>query len=174
MSVIPYSHWWTSLPYCIKLRNADVVAFNPLKGRPGSRSKEGIVSEELVHAYERDIARFVLDDYDPEKAESISHFALLKNKSQCLFAKTAKLWGSPEWKTNLSFGKVVILIYCGMILFIYRIEYDNYLYPFIKKKQIPILICKDKVVCAYLTYPVYTFHLCIYVLPSFFLQMRTY
>ena len=39
---------------------------------------------------------------NPSTAPSVSHFQEIARRSQCPFANTAKLWGNPEWRTDLS------------------------------------------------------------------------
>jgi len=42
--------------------------------------------------------------YDAENADCLAKFQVVKENSNCLFARKAKLWGSPLWKSNLKLG----------------------------------------------------------------------
>lgn len=46
------------------------------------------------------VAAFVT--YDAENVTSLEHFDVIKQKTECVFAKRSKVWGSKDWSTELS------------------------------------------------------------------------
>ncbi len=74
---------------------------NPLKGKPNTSLQD--LDQDALHKIEHQICQFVT--YDSHNADSVHNFALIKDNTQCIFAKTATIWGSPEWKHELSLGK---------------------------------------------------------------------
>ena len=65
-----------------------------------------LTNTELENKVHKEIMKFVL--YDVENTQSLERFAAIKNQSDCLFAKKAKLWGSPPWVDGLSLGKTIL------------------------------------------------------------------
>jgi hypothetical protein len=68
---------------------------NPLKG-----TGKGPISESVSHRIERAITEFVT--YDAETTDSLRDFERIKSRTECIFAKRAKIWGSPNWNKTLS------------------------------------------------------------------------
>ena len=75
---------------------------NPLKGKPKTTLQQ--LPAAVIHKVERRICDFVT--YDAENVESLQNFDVVKQNTKCLFAKRSKVWGSPEWKPELSLGKL--------------------------------------------------------------------
>ena len=76
---------------------------------PGQRrdSKTGIsdrrsktVSDETQSQIQRLITAFV--SYDAHCASCLKRFKTIQDNTQCIFAKRARLWGSPEWNASQS------------------------------------------------------------------------
>ncbi|XP_076451570.1 uncharacterized protein LOC143287457 [Babylonia areolata] len=72
-------------------------SFNPLKGKPLHAS----LSESREREVSLAISRFVTN-YDPENCTSLELFETVKYGTECVFARRAKLWGSPDWRSALS------------------------------------------------------------------------
>lgn len=47
--------------------------------------------------------------YDAENAQCLNNFEIVKRNSNCIFARKAQLWGSPEWDKRLTLGKINII-----------------------------------------------------------------
>ena len=77
---------------------------NPLKGKP--RIKEKDLPADMVHQMEHNICKFVT--YNAEEVESLQNFEIIKSQTECLFAKRARLWGSPDWKEELNLEENVL------------------------------------------------------------------
>ena len=45
--------------------------------------------------------------YDAENTPCLERFELIKQNSNCVFARKAKVWGSPAWNYNLNLGKLL-------------------------------------------------------------------
>ena len=43
--------------------------------------------------------------YDATNTDSLHNFGLIKENSECIFAKNAKIWGSPNFDNQLNIGK---------------------------------------------------------------------
>lgn len=77
---------------------------NPLKGKPRITEKD--LPENIITNMEHNICSFVT--YDAEKVDAIDNFECIKLETECLFAKRAKLWGSPPWKDQLDLEENVL------------------------------------------------------------------
>ena len=73
--------------------------FNPFKGRFGS----GYLTKEQEDDISTKVSDFVL--YDAVSAQSLDNFDVIKENTECLFAKRARLWGSPPYDTAVTLGK---------------------------------------------------------------------
>lgn len=88
--------------YLVSDAKIDTKKNNPLKGKP--ENVEADISDAIKYKINEDIATFVL--YDATDVESLHHFMPVKNGTQCLFAKKAKLCGCQNWKIGNTLGKV--------------------------------------------------------------------
>jgi hypothetical protein len=79
----------------------DLYDQNPLKGKP--RTSEDDLPDSVKGKIAKDIYNVVL--YDAENVSCLYNFSSVKKQSQCLFAKRAKIWGSPDWNNKLSLGR---------------------------------------------------------------------
>ncbi len=77
---------------------------NPLKGKPQITEDE--LDEKTLREMEHNICKFVT--YEGEQVESLYNFNTIKENTECIFAKRAKLWGSPDWKNELSLEENVL------------------------------------------------------------------
>lgn len=48
-------------------------------------------------------------NYDPTDCDSIINFKLIKNSTECIFAKSSNIWGCNNWKDNLTLEENVAL-----------------------------------------------------------------
>ncbi|XP_071110306.1 uncharacterized protein [Haliotis cracherodii] len=69
---------------------------NPLKGKP----RCPVLSEKKNRDVEHAVCRFVT--YDAEDADSVLNFNPIKQNTECIFAKQAKVWGCTGWNSSLS------------------------------------------------------------------------
>ena len=67
--------------------------------------QEQHLPEDVIHTIEHQICQFVT--YDAETTQSLRNFEEIKKNTECSFAAGARLWGSPEWKPELSLGRLV-------------------------------------------------------------------
>jgi hypothetical protein len=78
---------------------------------------------------QRDIAEVVLSKdfagYDPTETESLAQFRPVQNKTECIFAKTAKLWGSRDWNPKWTLEENVQASIPALIQFLYYGERDQ-------------------------------------------------
>lgn len=74
---------------------------NPLRGKP-SETDEGALDPLILQEIEHKICQLVT--YDAITAPSLDNFLPLKENSECIFAKNARLWGS-VWNDDLGIGK---------------------------------------------------------------------
>lgn len=58
------------------------------------------IPDKIVSKYTREILDYVL--YDVERCSAIEQFEPVKANTHCVFAKTAKLWGSRDYDIALS------------------------------------------------------------------------
>jgi len=77
-------------------------------------------------------------DYDPENNEVAEHFSILKENSDCLFAKSSKIWTAHPWNPRLSLEDNIIsnikglevCVRCGVNLgldgFLFEITGEEY------------------------------------------------
>jgi len=61
------------------------------------------IPDKIVKKYTESILNLVL--YDAENCEAIDHFEVVKANTHCVFAKTAKLWGSHDYDPALSLAE---------------------------------------------------------------------
>jgi hypothetical protein len=95
-----------------------------------------LISEMKFNArIQRDIAEFCLskdfNGYDPTDTESLTRFRPIQMKTECIFAKTAKLWGSRDWNPNLTLEENVKLNIPTLIHFLSvgeRVHLDGFLF----------------------------------------------
>ena len=57
--------------------------------------------------------------YNTENTPSLERFATIQNQSNCLFAKKARVWGSPPWIDSLSVGQCAFLLSFSITVFLY-------------------------------------------------------
>ncbi len=84
--------------------DTDIQDHNVLKGKP--RISEQELPEETIRKMERNICEFVT--YDAENVNSLKNFDSIKSSTECIFAKRAKLWGSPQWRPELDLKENVL------------------------------------------------------------------
>ncbi len=77
---------------------------NPLKGKPQITEDE--LDEKTLREMEHNICKFVT--YEGDQVDSLHNFNKIKENTECIFAKRAKLWGSPDWKNELSLEENVL------------------------------------------------------------------
>jgi len=58
------------------------------------------IPDKIVKKYTENILNLVL--YDAENCEALDHFEPVKANTHCVFAKTAKIWGSHDYDPALS------------------------------------------------------------------------
>ncbi|XP_065190782.1 uncharacterized protein LOC135821711 [Sycon ciliatum] len=84
---------------------------NPFRARTKSgevvSTSEDAVPEATVASYRQQIAEFVLSADDPVEASAIHHFLPVQQHTECIFAKSARLWGARDWNHHLSFEENV-------------------------------------------------------------------
>ncbi|XP_070207799.1 uncharacterized protein [Littorina saxatilis] len=73
------------------------VPDNPLKGKPRLTS----LSEGREREVGLKVSEFVTN-YDPENCTTLDAFQPIKESSECIFARRAKVWGAGEWDSTLS------------------------------------------------------------------------
>ena len=89
----------------VNLSNNDKSAgYNALKGKP--RITEQDLSQEVIRNMEHNICTFVT--YSADAVDSLKNFECIKSNTECLFAKRARLWGSPQWKDQLNLEENVL------------------------------------------------------------------
>lgn len=66
----------------------------------GRKKSANVVPDEVVKKYTTDILKNVL--YDAEKCLALEQFETVKLNTHCVFAKTAKLWGSHDYDNAIS------------------------------------------------------------------------
>lgn len=59
-----------------------------------------IIPDKIVNKYTVEILDYVL--YDAERCLAVEQFEQVKANTHCVFAKTAKLWGSHDYDIALS------------------------------------------------------------------------
>ncbi len=91
------------------------LAVNPLKGKPQITEDE--LDEKTIKEMEHNICKFVT--YDAEQVDTLYNFNTIKENTECIFAKRAKLWGSPDWKDELSLEENVLRYHHTYFNFIY-------------------------------------------------------
>lgn len=74
----------------------------------------------LLH--EKEARKNISLDYDPTNCKALKRFETCKNSSPCLFAKTARLWGSPEYRRELSLEENCELMIPALLVFFSRVE----------------------------------------------------
>lgn len=84
--VIEYILPWLRRAICLITRHPLRVA-----------REEAIARRKLELAQKRIARKEIVLSYDPTNCGSLERFKTCKEASPCLFAKTAKLWGSPEF-----------------------------------------------------------------------------
>ena len=65
-----------------------------------NKSVDDNVPDNIVNKYTEEILDYVL--YDSERCLAVEQFEPVKNNTHCVFAKTAKLWGSRDYDITLS------------------------------------------------------------------------
>ena len=72
---------------------------NPFKGKFGPGF--------MTPTQEADVAKKVCDFvlYDAENSQTLLNFEKIKKKTECRFAKKARLWGSHPYNTELTLGE---------------------------------------------------------------------
>lgn len=72
-------------------------------------------------------AKSAVFDYVTYKAdegtESLQRFNVIKNNTECIFAKTARLWGSQAWRDDVSLGTDNQVLYNAFLLIKERIGF---------------------------------------------------
>ena len=58
------------------------------------------IPDKIVNKYTDEILDYVL--YDTERCLAVEQFESVKNNTHCVFAKTAKLWGSRDYDIALA------------------------------------------------------------------------
>ncbi|XP_013402725.1 uncharacterized protein LOC106168264 [Lingula anatina] len=71
---------------------------NPLKGKPQISVDD--LPRKVIDLMEHKVTELVT--YDAEDVDSLANFETLKMNTECIFAKKARLWGSPKWNYDLS------------------------------------------------------------------------
>lgn len=61
---------------------------------------DNVVPDKIVNKYREEILDYVL--YDSERCLAVEQFVPVKNNTHCVFAKTAKLWGSRDYDVALT------------------------------------------------------------------------
>lgn len=59
-------------------------------------SLQEVVLNSLIAKKRRDAGRFIRK-YDPSDALSVRRFRVIQDNTQCPFARTARIWGAPDW-----------------------------------------------------------------------------
>ncbi len=85
-------------------KKSDRPERNVLKGKP-KISEEDLPSE-IIQKMEHAICDFVT--YNAETVNSVQNFEVIQRNTECIFAKKAKLWGSPLWKNQLELEENVL------------------------------------------------------------------
>ncbi|TDP92226.1 YqcI/YcgG family protein [Labedaea rhizosphaerae] len=62
---------------------------------------ESVVDDKLTASERRDRGRFE-HSFDPSTAQSLTEFEVISGSTPCVFAPTARLWGAPPWRSDLS------------------------------------------------------------------------
>ena len=77
---------------------------NVLKGKP--RTLEQDLPQDIIRSMEHNICTFVT--YHADSVDSVKNFESIKSNTECIFAKRAKVWGSPQWKDQLNLEENVL------------------------------------------------------------------
>ena len=89
-------------PAALRIRTAVIdLARNSLKMTKPAKDEDALPAEMLTNV-RRQLADFVT--YDGTDVDTLRNFEPIKVRSQCIFAKRAKLWGSADWRPHLSLG----------------------------------------------------------------------
>ncbi|XP_052819851.1 uncharacterized protein LOC128245674 [Mya arenaria] len=109
-----YHATWTSLLYFIIFLGSLIILPKYLTGENWKRNDtekpkkmKAILQELYPTPPEEETSNQVVQgvmslvSYAPENTESLKNFQVVKENSNCLFAKKAKLWGSPDWNEKL-------------------------------------------------------------------------
>ena len=81
--------------YCLDKRHILLLSYKDNK-----TIDDNIVPDKIVNKYTEEILDYVL--YDAERCLAVEQFEPVKNNTHCVFAKTAKLWGSRDYDVALS------------------------------------------------------------------------
>lgn len=70
---------------------------------------ETLVQKQTEIKTRRDSDRFI-EKYDPVLCDCVQAFRAIQNRTMCPFASSARVWGAPDWKKNLSEAENHLLI----------------------------------------------------------------
>ena len=82
--------------------------FNPFKKQKLWKD-EASLPDSIIRNYQAALCQFVT--YDASNVHCLQNFEVIKQNTECVFAKKAKLWGSSSWLCNLSLGKFIKCLY---------------------------------------------------------------
>ena len=83
------------------IRTRPNLSANPLKGKPRLSSLSKDREKEVALA----VSNFVMG-YDAENCAALESFQPVKQGTECIFARRAKVWGAQDWNPALSLGNV--------------------------------------------------------------------
>lgn len=90
----------------ISPKKALPFGFNPLKGKP----KNAVLSNKRQVEVALAISAFVTYD-SPENCEATEKFLPIKERTECIFAKKANIWGCRDFDLRLTLGKSILYMY---------------------------------------------------------------
>lgn len=88
--------------------------------------KQSVERRKLQLMAERQNRQKYILPYDPMSCGSLNRFQTCQEASPCIFAKTAKLWGSPEYERDKTLQENISCLMPALLKFISLIESPNF------------------------------------------------
>ena len=102
--------------YCLDKEHVTLLSYKVHRS-----ANRNIIPDKIVSKYTEEILAYVL--HDAERCLAIEQFEPVKANTHCVFAKTAKLWGSRDYDVSLSLEENVkrLVAQLRVTLMIYRL-----------------------------------------------------
>lgn len=82
----------------------DIVKNNPFRKKVDFQEYNDHVKPTSIIKFQQLLAASLT--YDATKVKALDDFLIVQSQTKCSFAKLAKLWGSADYLTGLSLGKI--------------------------------------------------------------------
>lgn len=96
----------TKTAVVIRTRVVDIAKWNPLRKKL-DLTTEPQISQETISTFHRLLEESLT--YDATEVKALRNFQSIRLQSQCIFAKNARIWGSADYQSDLSLGRILFM-----------------------------------------------------------------